>query len=173
MHLQIRQMAEADITVITDCATQQGWKKPDQLYRNYYNEQTKGLRIVLVAFEKNVFVGYLTILWKSYYPSFLEKGIPEIMDFNVLKQYRHQGIGSQLMDEAEKITAQKYPVVGISVGLYSDYGTAQRMYVKRGYIPDGLGIFYNEKQINAGDTVIVNDDLTLAFTKRLFLKPII
>jgi GNAT superfamily N-acetyltransferase len=167
MSIQIRKMADGDATIISDCIEKQGWNKPVDLYQKYYEEQTAGLRIVLVAFEDTIFLGYLTILWKSYYPSFAKSGIPEIMDFNVLKEYRCKGIGAALMDMAEKIVAKEYSLVGISVGLYSDYGTAQRMYVKRGYVPDGLGIFQNEKQIKGGDSVIVDDDLTLAFIKHL------
>jgi hypothetical protein len=39
--------------------------------------------------------------------------------------------------------------VGIGVGLYLDYGVAQTMYVKRGYIPDGKGICKNNSYGNA------------------------
>ena len=34
-------------------------------------------------------------------------------------------------------------IVGIGVGLYPDYGSAQRLYIKRGYLPDGHGATYN------------------------------
>ena len=32
-------------------------------------------------------------------------------------------------------------VIYLGVGLHSGYGSAQRMYVKRGYIPDGSGVW--------------------------------
>lgn len=44
------------------------------------------------------------------------------------------------MDAIEQIAFEKYGIVGVSVGLYYDYGNAQLLYVKRGYIPDGRGI---------------------------------
>ena len=53
------------------------------------------------------------------------------------------------------------------VGMDGDYGTAQRMYVKRGYIPDGRGLFFDGHFVKWGDPVTVNDDLVLHFTKRL------
>jgi len=47
------------------------------------------------------------------------------------------------MDEAEeKIKEKGYSVVGMGIGLYSDYGIAQRMYVKRDYNFDGRGLMY-------------------------------
>ena len=33
-------------------------------------------------------------------------------------------------------------VVSLAVGLHTGYGQAQRLYIKRGYIPDGTGVWY-------------------------------
>jgi hypothetical protein len=41
------------------------------------------------------------------------------------------------------------------------------MYVKRGYMPDGLGLMYKYQKVEAGSKVRVDDDLTIMFTKRL------
>lgn len=46
------------------------------------------------------------------------------------------------MDIAEEIAATYADTVYLGVGLHSGYGSAQRMYVKRGYIPDGSGVWY-------------------------------
>jgi hypothetical protein len=51
--------------------------------------------------------------------------------------------------------------------MYPDYGPAQILYVKRGYIPDGRGLYYNARQIQPGEQVIVDDDLTLQLIKHL------
>jgi ribosomal protein S18 acetylase RimI-like enzyme len=111
--------------------------------------------------------GYLTVRWESDYPPFREARIPEIVDLNVLPAFRRRGIASALMDAAEAIIAQRSPVAGIGVGLYADYGAAQRMYVLRGYIPDGRGIFYNREPVIPGEMARVDDELVLYFTKRL------
>lgn len=58
-------------------------------------------------------------------------------------------------------------IAGIGVGLFSDYGAAQRMYVSRGYVPDGRGITYHCEAVSGGDKVIADDDLVLWFAKRL------
>lgn len=53
------------------------------------------------------------------------------MDLNVLPRFRKMGIGSLLLDIAEKEAATKSDVVGIGVGLYAGedggYGSAQRL----------------------------------------------
>jgi GNAT superfamily N-acetyltransferase len=93
--------------------------------------------------------------------------IPEISDFNVLPSYRKRGIGSALMDAAEAKVAERFAVVGIGVGLYPDYGQAQRMYVRRGYLPDGRGLIYDGRQVPPMETIRNDDSATLMFTKRL------
>jgi hypothetical protein len=51
------------------------------------------------------------------------------------------------------------------VGVYSDYGPAQRMYAKRGYIPDGMGLFHKGQPVKPGRDVFVDDDLVLYLVK--------
>jgi hypothetical protein len=49
----------------------------------------------------------------------------------------------------------------------ADYGAAQRLYVLRGYAPDGKGLFWRNSPIKYGEQVTVEDDLTQHFIKRL------
>jgi hypothetical protein len=70
------------------------------------------------------------------------------------------------MDAAEEVIAARSPAAGIGVGLYADYGAAQRLYVKRGYIPDGRGASWRDRPVLGGETVVADDDLALYFTKR-------
>ena len=48
-----------------------------------------------------------------------------------------------------------------------DYGAAQRMYVKCGYIPDGMGMRHNDRYVKNGDRLTVDDGLVLLLKKRL------
>ena len=51
--------------------------------------------------------------------------------------------------------------------IFPAYGPAQRFYIKRGYIPDGKGVYYKEKVCET-DAVCRNDDeLTLWLAKEL------
>ena len=43
--------------------------------------------------------------------------------------------------------AQRSDHAGIGFGLYADYGAAQRLYIKRGYIPDGRGAHYGTSPV--------------------------
>jgi Acetyltransferase (GNAT) domain len=58
-------------------------------------------------------------------------------DLNILRQFRRQGIASHLLDRVEAEVARHSGVVGIGVGFYPGYNAAQRLYVRRGYVPDG------------------------------------
>jgi GNAT superfamily N-acetyltransferase len=163
----IRALRAEDIAPMAAAFAALGWNKPAEQYARYLAEQQTGERNVLVAFLAGQFVGYLTIVWKSHYPPFREAHIPEIVDFNVLPEFRCRGIGSRLMDAAEAQIAERSPIVGIGVGMTPDYGSAQRMYVKRGYVPDGRGLNYDGRFLRYGDTVTLDDTLALCFMKSL------
>jgi GNAT superfamily N-acetyltransferase len=109
----------------------------------------------------------VTLKWQSSYGPFNEKSIPEIKDLNVIPSFQRQGIGSQLLDVAEEVAKEHGNVVGIGVGLSKDYGQAQKLYINRGYIPDGEGLTYDYKPIHQGNTVAVDDELCLWLTKKL------
>jgi len=111
--LQIRLLQQGDIQLITAAFAKLGWDKPAAQYAHYLIEQETGDRVVLVAFMDSVFAGYITILWESPYPFFWKDGIPEIVDFNILPNYRRRGIGTQLMNEAERRIAVRAPIAGI------------------------------------------------------------
>jgi GNAT superfamily N-acetyltransferase len=165
--LAIRLLTVHDIPYIAAAFATLGWDKPASQYEAYLEEQQRGARVALVAWQADQFVGYVTIVWVSSYAPFRDAGIPEIADFNVLPHVRRQGIGSRLMDEAERRISERSQVAGIGVGLFADYCSAQRLYVKRGYIPDGRGIVAHERRATWGDTVVVDDDLVLYLTKML------
>ncbi|WP_274365632.1 hypothetical protein [Paenibacillus thermotolerans] len=69
------------------------------------------------------------------------------------------------MEAIEDVAFQKSDVVGIGVGLFESYGAAQRMYAKRGYVPDGRGVMYREQPVAPGSEVCVDDDLNLYMVK--------
>jgi len=163
----IRYLKQADIPEIAETFHRLGWNKPASQYERYLAEQESKLRDVYVALVENKFAGYLTICWTSTYPPFREMNIPEIVDFNVLPSYRRQRIGSALMDKAESEIARQSPLAGIAVGMDFDYGAAQRMYMLRGYVPDGRGLYYKDHYPVYGEQITIDDDTTLYFTKNL------
>jgi len=160
-------MIEEDIDFFNNEFLNLGWGDRSESLRLYYNEQDADKRNVLVAEYKQMPAGYLTLVPNAVMGPFAGKNIPEVVDFNVLPQYRRLGIGSHLMDSVEDVAKTKSTQITLGVGLYSDYGSAQRMYAKRGYIPDGSGIWYGDKNLTPGETCINDDDLNLYFSKQL------
>lgn len=163
----IRLLEAADIPEIAQAFKTLGWHKPASQYQAYLAEQARGERVMWVAYIGGEFAGYVTVWHKPHYAPFREAGIPEISDFNVLPKFRRRGIGWQLMDKAEAEIMRGSAVAGLGVGLTADYGAAQRMYAKRGYIPDGRGLHYSDRPAAYGETVRVDEYLVLYLTRDL------
>ena len=166
----IRILKEGDPPTIAAAFRNMGWSKPESQYRRYLQEQAAGTRTCFVATVGGKFAGYVTVNWQPIYAGFAELNIPEIQDLNVLRTYRRKGIASTLLDRAEAEVARRSRIVGIGVGLHPGYNAAQRLYVKRGYIPDGRGITYRDHFVDEGAQVRLDDDLVMHFTKQLGAK---
>lgn len=165
--IEIRPLEEEDAETLAAGFAEMGWNKPASRYVRYLAEQANGSRSVLVAVWEEKVAGYVTIMWESRDPAFRERTIPEINDLNVLKPFRRRGIGNALMARAEALIGERGPVAGLGVGLHSGYGSAQRLYVRRGYIPDGAGVVLNGEIVPEGAQVRLDDEATLRLTKRL------
>jgi len=61
-----------------------------------------------------------------------------------------------------------YKQIGIGVGLYKDYGCAQKLYVHLGYVPDGYGVTYKYQPVVPGNSYPVDDDLVIWLKKGFF-----
>ena len=138
VNFTIQQMRERDVERIAQ--TFSCWGKNRRLCQRYWQENTKGKRVTLIAVSAKQVIGYTNVVWQSDYEPFLQADLPEINDMSVITRFQKQGIGTALIQEAERIAiAQDKYEIGIGFGLTPDYGSAQRLYVKLGYIPDGRG----------------------------------
>jgi GNAT superfamily N-acetyltransferase len=151
--LSLRPLLEHDAPVISRAFAVIGWNKPVQQYFDYLADDQRGVRQCWIALLENAFAGYVTLHFDPRYPGIAGKGIPEIQDLNVLPQYRRRGIASCLLDRAQERAAARSGKVAIGVGLHPGYNAAQRLYVLRGYVPDGLGVTYNDRYIEEGELV--------------------
>jgi GNAT superfamily N-acetyltransferase len=165
--MQIRAMESDDVSAIFHAIEHQDISKRLEYIARCWEENITGQRITLVAFYDGQFAGWLHLLSQSNYPYFQQKNIPEINNFDVVPAYRRKGIGNALMEAIEQIAFEKYGIVGIGVGLYPSYGSAQRIYARRGYIPDGRGITYENVIVKPGSMVRVDDELVLYMTKEV------
>lgn len=137
-------------------------------WEHYYTEQQKGIRTVCLARIQDEYIGYGSLLRMSEYPSFRNNGIAEINDIWTSPKYRGSEIGKKLIRHLEEIALQKsYKQVGIGVGLYRDYGPAQKLYIQMGYLPDENGVTYRCRPVVPGDAYPLNDDLLIWFKKDL------
>lgn len=166
-NLLIRTMMKRDIEKLVNGFSEQKWNKPYELFHDYYNQQECNEKSIIIAEENGNVAGYVTLLPYTKVGPFAYKNIPEIVDFNVLIKYQRRGIGNKIMDVAEKLAKEKSDYVSLAVGLHYGYGSAQRMYVKRGYIPDGTGVWYNGKQLEQYVECVNDDELILYFSKSL------
>jgi GNAT superfamily N-acetyltransferase len=165
--IMIRRLRATDAPVIASAFQSIGWTKTVEQYERYAREDEQGQRTSFVAEVDDEFAGYCTLLWESDYPAFREAGIPEVSDLNVLPPFRNFGVGNRLLDTVEAVALERGPSVGLGVGLYSDYGPAQRIYVRRGYVPDGRGLMYDNTPVERGTEVCIDDDATLMMVRVL------
>lgn len=165
--LLIRSMERQDTEALHRGFEEQGLHKSPTLFAFYFGQQEDGTRKVLVAVADGAAAGYVTLVPAAEDGPFVGSGIPEIKDFNVLPSFRGRGIGGRLMDAVEALAGETHHAVCLGVGLYGDYGSAQRMYAKRGYVPDGSGIWYGNDRVEPGRDVFVDDDLILYMSKKL------
>ena len=141
----IRKMQTSDVKELSQGFINQGWPGREEILARYFLEQECREREVLVAEVGGTLAGYITILPCAKQGPFAEI-YPELSDFNVFEPFQNQGIGNLLLEEAEKRVRLISDKVTLGVGLHSGYGPAQRLYIKRGYIPDGTGVWYQNHQ---------------------------
>lgn len=182
--LVIRDMVHTDIPPLVAGFAAQDWNKPEKQYVCYLQEVEQGKRKVFFATFDGQAAGYVCLLPQAKAGPFAGKNIPEIADFNVLRKFQCQGIGGALMDVAENAAAEgfyrepkeaerfspgetKNDCVCLGVGLHWGYGAAQRMYIKRGYIPDGSGVWYQDRRLEQYESCANDDSLILYLSKKL------
>ena len=163
----IRDFAETDAEVFTREEQAQGWNQTIDKYLTRLEHQKQGRCISLAAECQGNPAGYINVYPNASYGPFGNHGLPEIVDFAVLEKYRRRGIGSLLMDQAESIASQYADRVYLGVGLHAGYGSAQRMYAKRGYIPDGSGVWYGNRVCEPYAAYPNDDELILYLSKQL------
>ena len=160
-------MNENDPVYFADEECAQGWHSTPSNLQKRLKDEEEGRCITFVAECDGEGAGYVSLYLRPATGAFANQGIPEIVDFAVLEKFRRRGIGTRLMDAAEKDAAKRCSRVYLGVGLHSGYGSAQRMYVKRGYIPDGSGVWYNDRVCEQYASCANDDDLVLYLIKDL------
>lgn len=165
-NILVRTMNYEDIPIICNLTNDEG-EDNKRYYKRQLINQDKQECSALVAEYKGNIAGYVFLYYKCKWGGMANCNVPGIVDLMVFEQYRNKGVATVLMDFAEKIASGYGEKVYLDVCLNSEYGPAQRLYVKRGYMPDGNGVYYKEKVCET-DAIVKNDDeLTLCLVKGL------
>ena len=168
--VQIRPLLDTDIPQIAERYSFP-WSTPEKtkaLWDSYYEEQQGGIRTVAIVEKNHEILGYGSLLRKSECPFFVNSNIPEINAIWIHEDHWRQGLGTALIRWIEDLAFQEgYRQIGIGVGLYRDYGPAQKLYFRLGYCPDGNGITYKGQPTIPGQSYPLDDDLILWLAKKL------
>ncbi len=167
-NVTIRDVNMADVEALTAAELEQGchWATTEQT-ASRLPARDAGKCIVMICECEGEPAGYVSLYWNAPEGPFKDKQIPEVVDFNVLPKHRRKGLGNTMLNVCEQLAATRCDKICLGVGLYRDYGTAQRMYVKRGYVPDGSGVWYCNENVDPGKDVCNDDDLVLFLSKDL------
>lgn len=136
--------------------------------RMYLADHAGPAGVSLIAANGHGVFGYVAIVWEPDYAGFRRRGIPLVHQLVVGGPFRRQGVATLLMDAAEQLARDRdIATLGITVGLFDEYGPAQRLYGRRGYIPDGRGACQGQRPLSKGTRVTVDDGLIMWLTKDL------
>jgi GNAT superfamily N-acetyltransferase len=136
--------------------------------RGYLADHAEPEGASLVAVCGHDVAGYAAIVWESNFAGFRDRGIPLLHQIAVAGPFRRQGVATLLMDAAEQLARDRGVVtLGITVGLFDEYGPAQRLYARRGYVPDGRGACQGQVPLRKGMRVTMDHDLIIWLTKDL------
>ena len=166
---ELRELRADDLPRIVATNGGAAWNGGFDKWSSRLAEHEDGRRSVLLAVEHEEphrCLGYGSLLWSSGYTPFRELEIPEIQDLVVSESWRRRGIATSLVAALEDCArARGHRQVGLGVGLYADYGPAQQLYMRLGYVLDGHGATYNCVPLTGGSPVTVDDDLVLWMVK--------
>lgn len=161
--ITIREATPSDIPVLETLYAAIGKKEEGYFARCFES----GRRIFIAALDGRE-AGYGLLNFSPKYALYRKLEIPEIQDLNVIPDTRRNGVGAALISHCEGIIREAgHTQAGISVGLTKDYGPAQRLYAKLGYIPDGFGVTYDRQPVPPMSLQRVDDNLCLMLVKEL------
>ena len=101
--LLIRHMEPGDVRTIVREETARGDAVSVEKYDIRLRDQAENRSVALVAVYHGAVAGYIHVYREAGQGPFAGTGIPEIVDFGVLEKYRKNGIGTRLMDVAERL----------------------------------------------------------------------
>ena len=165
-NMQIRKMTLDDIPFI--CRAENDESESNVSYlKNHMDNQENNKCVAFIAFYDDQIAGHAFLYYDCKWGGLGNRGLPGVADLVVYEPYRRKGIATALMDAAEREARKVHSRIYLEVCLNSDYGPAQRLYIKRGYVPDGAGVYYEGKVLGLNEACRNDDELTLCLVKEL------
>jgi GNAT superfamily N-acetyltransferase len=119
-------------------------------HRACANQQSRGEGVYLIAWDEDVPVGHLFILWtgNTEVPRIVDRcpqaaqfaDCPELCELYVVAERRSQGIGTQLLRQAVEL-ARKRGASQATICVDTDNPRARSLYERLGFVESGIGTF--------------------------------
>ena len=138
--LEIRSLEQSEIPLLD------AHLDPERLagrHHDRFTQQRDGRLTYLIAWLDGLPVGHTMVRWTGATDAFIARRIANcahIEDLFVMPRYRSQGIGTQILNRAERIAAKRdFTLIGLAVG--TDNPRARALYERRRYADTGIGTF--------------------------------
>lgn len=164
----VRAMDAADVGAVLEADGGREWRVDRAFWTHCLAAQARQTMVLAVARLDADVAGYGYLDWNSQNAHFRQAGVPEIKDLRVGDRYRRRGVATAIIGFLEAAARRGGSrAVGLGVGLHPGYGSAQRLYARLGYVPDGRGVTYRNRPARIGASLRLNDDLLLWLVKNL------
>lgn len=165
-NIEVRPIRDDEIVALCEA---EGDKSEENIkyYERYLNWQREGECTFLIALLNGEIAGYVFVLYQDRWGSMAEARQPGLADLNVFPWNRRCGVGNALLEKAEEIAALYGDSLHLDVHVTATAGQAHRLYFRRGYLPDGRGIYHKYKQYDNAMGEVNPEDLTLLLIKSL------
>ena len=165
-NIEVRPIRDDEIVALCEA---EGDKSEENIkyYKRYLNWQREGECTFLIALLDGEIAGYVFVLYQDRWGSMADARQPGLADLNVFPWNRRCGVGNALLEKAEEIAALYGASLHLDVHVTATAGQAHRLYFRRGYLPDGRGIYHKYKQYDSAMGEVNPDDLTLLLIKSL------
>lgn len=164
--IEVRPIRDDEIPALCEA---EGDKSDDNIkyYERYLTWQKEGECTFLIALLDGEIAGYVFVLYQDRWGAMADARQPGLADLNVFPWNRRCGVGNALLEKAESIAAQHGDTLHLDVHVTAHAGQAHRLYFRRGYLPDGRGIYHKYQPYDAALGAVDPEDLTLLLIKPL------
>lgn len=160
-------MTDSDLESVLTCA--QGHESDPAYFLQSLAEQQEGKRLVFLAvMQEDKISGFVHYNRAPAYQPFRSLNVPEIQDLYVAPFFRRAGIARALIGACEaRARVEGLQEIGIGVGIGAEFGPAQNLYGRLGYVPDGAGVVFDRDPVRCGEVKPVDNRLCLMMIKNL------